>query len=99
MKAGEKPQAQSILAACLLSSASDWELRVDLGRQLKFPEYVTPTSLRPDLMLTSVSSKQVLVLELTAPWEDRMEEVNEHKRLKCNKLMEECWRRGLESPL
>ncbi|KAI4876462.1 hypothetical protein NFI96_002536 [Prochilodus magdalenae] len=89
VKAGEKPQAQSTAAASLLSAAPDWELRVDLGRQLKFPEYVTSTALRPDVVLTSVSSKQVLLVELTVPWEDRMEEANERKRLKYDELVEE----------
>ncbi|KAK0143665.1 hypothetical protein N1851_018141 [Merluccius polli] len=94
VKAGEKPRSKPTPSASLLSSASDWELRVDLGRQLKFPEYVTSTSLRPDLVLTSASLKQVLVLELTVPWEDRMEEANERKRLKYQELIEECRRRG-----
>lgn len=56
-----------------LWSAPDWELWVDLGMQLKFPDFATPTSLKPDMVLTSASSKQVLLLELTVPWEDRME--------------------------
>ncbi|XP_048863711.1 uncharacterized protein LOC125738598 [Brienomyrus brachyistius] len=94
VKAGEKPRPQSIPTSSLRSSASDWELRVDLGKQLKFPEYVISTSLRPDVVLTSVSSKQVLLLELTVPWEDRMEEANERKRLKYQELIEECRRRG-----
>lgn len=67
VKAGEKPRSKPTPAASFLSSASDWELRVDLGRQLKFPEYITSTSLRPDLVLTSACSKQVLLLELTVP--------------------------------
>ena len=94
VRAGEKPHPKPTPSASLLSSAADWELRVDLGRQLKFPEYVTSTSLRPDLVLTSASSKQVLLLELTVPWEDRMGEANEHKRLKYQELIEDCRRRG-----
>ena len=94
VKAGEKPRSKPTPSASLLSSASDWELQADFGRQLKFPEHVTSTSLRPDLVLTSASSKQVLLLELTVPWEDRMEEANERKRLKYQELIEECQRRG-----
>ena len=33
-------------------------------------------------MLTTGASKKVLLLELTVPWEDCMEEANEHKQLK-----------------
>ena len=43
-------------------------------------EVVAITTLRPDIVLTSVASKQVILLELTVPWEDRMEEANERKR-------------------
>lgn len=38
----------------------------------KFPEDVATTSLRPDVVLTSATSKQATLLELTVPWEDRM---------------------------
>lgn len=62
-------------SATLLWSASDRELQDDLGRELKFQEYVTPMSLTPDTVLTS--SKQLLLVELTVHWEDRMEEANE----------------------
>lgn len=67
-------------AATLLSSAPDGELQDDLGRQLKFQEYVTPMSLTPDMVL--ISSKLLLLVELTVRWEDRMEEANECTPLK-----------------
>ncbi|XP_061896860.1 uncharacterized protein LOC133645950 [Entelurus aequoreus] len=94
VRAGEQPQSQPKPAAGLLTSALDWDLRVDLGKQLKFPDYVTTTSLRPDILLTSVSSRQVLLIELTVPWEDRIEEANERKRSKYQKLVEQCRRGG-----
>lgn len=68
--------------ARLLSTASNWELQVDLGRQLTFPDKVTPTSLRPDVVLIPASSKQILLVELTIPWEDCINDANECKRLK-----------------
>ena len=94
VKAGEKPQAQRKSPAGLLSTASDWELRVDLQRQLKFPAHVTTTSLRPDIVLSSVSASQVLLLELTVPWEERIEEAYERKRSKYQELVEQCQRGG-----
>ncbi|XP_049442747.1 protein starmaker-like [Epinephelus fuscoguttatus] len=72
----------------------DWELKVDLGRQLKFPETVTITSLRPDLVLISEASEQVILLELTVPWEDCIEEASERKRAKYTELVEECRSNG-----
>lgn len=94
IKAGEKPCSKQNASVSLLSSAPDWELRVDLHGQLKFPEYVAETTLRPDLVLISSSSKQVFLLELTVPWEDHMEEANERKRLKYSDLVQECRSKG-----
>ncbi|XP_061772124.1 uncharacterized protein LOC133562186 [Nerophis ophidion] len=95
IKAGEKstPAARNTSSG-LLATARDWELSVDLGKQLKFPDVVAKTTLRPDIVLTSVASKQVILLELTVPWEDRMEEANERKSAKYSQLVEECRSNG-----
>lgn len=45
--------------------------------------------------ITSVNSKQIVLLELTAPWEDCIDHVNERKRDRYAELVEECeyrWR-------
>ena len=52
------------------------------------------TSLRPDMPLLSETFKQVIFLELTVPWEERMEEASERKREKYVELVEECCRWG-----
>ncbi|XP_061878077.1 uncharacterized protein LOC133630482 [Entelurus aequoreus] len=95
IRAGEKstPAARNTSSG-LLATARDWELSVDLGKQLKFPDVVAKTTLRPDIVLTSVASKQVILLELTVPWEDRMEEANERKSAKYSQLVEECRSNG-----
>lgn len=54
----------------MLGSAHDWQLQVDRGRQLKFPEHIASTTLRLDIVLTSDSSKQVVLVEFTFPWKD-----------------------------
>ena len=64
----------------LLSTSNDWELRVNLGKQFKFPAQITETQLRPDIVLFSTKTKQVVMIELTVPWEDRMEESNEREK-------------------
>ena len=98
VRAGEEtPATARTSSSGLLAKAQDWELKVDLGKQLKFPENVATTSLRPDLVLTSASSKQVVLLELTVPWEDRIEEANERKRAKYQELVEECRRNGWQA--
>ena len=58
-------------------SARDWQLLVDLEHQLKFPSHIAVTTLRPDIVLVSESTKQAVLLELTVPWEDRLEEAFE----------------------
>lgn len=46
---------------------------VDLERQFKFPKDITKTTLRPNM-------KSVVMLELTVPWKDRVDEAFEWKR-------------------
>lgn len=90
VKAGQKANHLGNSSGGLLASARDWRLQVDLGRQLRFPANIATTSLRPDLVLTSESTKQVVLLELTVPWEDRIDEANERKRAKYSELTSEC---------
>ncbi len=61
-------------------------MEVDLGKQLRFPPHITETTLRPDIVLWSDSLKSFLMLELTVPWEERMEEAFERKRAKYEEL-------------
>ncbi|XP_050957201.1 uncharacterized protein LOC127158092 [Labeo rohita] len=94
VRAGEKAQQRQSPPRGLLNTAQDWKLQVDLGRQLKFPEYILSTSLRPDMVITSDASKQVVLVELTVPWEDRMEEAHERKRAKYAEIVVECRNKG-----
>lgn len=90
VRAGEKTQHQPSSSRGLLATARDWQFHVDLGKQLKFPEDISATSLRPDTVLTSESTKQVVLLELTVLWEDQIEEANQWKRTKYVELVMEC---------
>uniref|UniRef100_A0A673L1F3 Junctional adhesion molecule 2b n=1 Tax=Sinocyclocheilus rhinocerous TaxID=307959 RepID=A0A673L1F3_9TELE len=94
IKAGEKHRVRPQLTTGLLHKASDWQLQVDLGKQLRFPQHIVTTSLRPDMIVTSEVSKQLIMLELTVPWEERIEEANERKRAKYQELVEKCRERG-----
>lgn len=89
VRAGEKSQHRTSPAGELLATARDWQLKVDLGRQLKFPDTIAVTTLRPDMVLVSETTKQVVMLELTVPWEDRMEKAFEKKRAKYEELANE----------
>ncbi|XP_076135417.1 GTPase IMAP family member 9-like [Alosa pseudoharengus] len=53
-----------------LSDSSEWNLRVDLNQQLRFPKEITTTNLRPDIILWSATARAVILAELTVPWEE-----------------------------
>lgn len=77
VKAAERWPKQGLLA-----SALHWQLKVDLGKQLKFPQHIVRTSVRPAMVLTSDSSKHVVIMGLTIPWKDSLEEVHGCKKNK-----------------
>lgn len=73
----------------LLATAQDWQLKVDIGRQLKFPENIALTTLRPDIVLVSETTRQVVLLELIVAWEDQMEEAFD-RRAKYDEVADVC---------
>ena len=77
-----------------LSSAKDWKVSVDLDKKLKIPAEITLTNLRPDMILVSKSSRQLGVVELTVPNEDRIEVSGELKRAKYEKIACEGRQKG-----
>ena len=83
----------------ILALANDWILLVDLKRQLRFPEYIAPTNLRPDIVISSKESKVCVIMELTVPWEERIKEAHERKMLKYAELVDKCkdngWKLGV----
>ena len=93
VKAGESA-ATGGRSKGVLATANDWEMRADLKKQLKFPEEIAHTSLRPDIVLWSKGTKQVVLIELTVPWEERMEEAYERKLKKYQDLILESQQNG-----
>ena len=79
-------------------SARDWQLLVDLEHQLKFTSHIAVTTLCLDIILVSESTKQAVLLELTVPWDDRLEEAFERKLSRYTGLVNDCqqggWRAG-----
>jgi hypothetical protein len=69
-------------------------MEVDLHRQQKFPPVIAVTNSRPDMVLWSIKSRQVVVIELTVPWEEHIEEANERKRSKYQQLVEDYQQNG-----
>ena len=84
------PPSGCKINSCLLSTAQDWQWRVDIGNRLKVPEQIATTILRSDLILWSTETKQVLLIELTVPWEENIEVACERKLEKYQELVEQC---------
>lgn len=93
-KKAPRPKTSSKQPRSILQYASDWELRVDLKRKLVFPQEVAVTTLRPDMVLTSRSTKTILVVELTVPWEDRLSISHQQKSAKYQDLIDEALLKG-----
>ena len=80
----------------ILDQAKDWQLEVDLDRQLRFPEIVQ-TNLKPDIVLWSAAMKKIIIIELTIPWEERCGEANKQKKAKYDELMTEFRGKGWQT--
>nr|XP_061825268.1 uncharacterized protein LOC133612115 [Nerophis lumbriciformis] len=94
VKQGGQPQSSSKSIQSLLSVGGEWNMKADLDRQLKFPQEITTTLLRPDIVLWSTSTKTVIMVELTVPWEEGMEAAFERKRDEYLELASECAQAG-----
>jgi hypothetical protein len=72
-KAGEKStKTKPVLQESFLEIARDWEFQADLpGTPLNIPAHIASTKQRPDIILTSNAAKQLVIIELTVPIEER----------------------------
>ncbi|KAK3766631.1 hypothetical protein RRG08_042410 [Elysia crispata] len=68
---------------CLLDGCDDWDVSADL------PEWDSHPRLRPDIVIHSASTQQLIMVELTVPYENRMEEAHIYKREKYMNLSKE----------
>ncbi|XP_041649202.1 transient receptor potential cation channel subfamily M member 4-like [Cheilinus undulatus] len=83
-----KPAART--PTSLLATGKEWEMRVDLRKQLVFPPEITLTTPRPDVLMWSGTAKRVLIVKLTVPWEEGIPAAHELKRTKYSALASEC---------
>ena len=85
----------------ILPQASDWRLKFDLDApafgQTKaphFPVEITMTGDIPDGVIWSASTKTVVWIELTSPWEENMTTWHDQKKSNYNQLKIDCEAQG-----
>ena len=74
VKEGKQPRGRrAALRSGVLLTANDWTLIYDSPEgPLVFPDHIIQTSLCPDVVIYSNTTKQVFMLELTIPMEDNI---------------------------
>ena len=81
----------------LLSAADDWVCAADLPGWNLYPEIISKTGLRPDIVLHSQKAKEILLIELTVPYESRIEEAHGFKMEKYADLARDLREAGLQT--
>ena len=81
-------------AGSYFDGAEDWNLQVDLNKHVKIPRAILQTNLRPDLVVMSEKKKLLGMMELTVPYEDRIEMSCEIKRNKYKDIVVAGERKG-----
>ena len=81
----------------LLDGADDWECTADLPGWNRYPEVISKSGMRPDIVIHSQSTKQVIMIELTVPYESRMEAAQIYKTEKYADLANNLKREGYQA--
>ncbi|GFO18259.1 reverse transcriptase [Plakobranchus ocellatus] len=80
----------------LLDGCDDWVVSADLPEWERHPDIIRKTALRPDIVIHSASTQQIMA-ELAVPFESRMEEAHSFKEGKYLDLTKEQKRDGYEA--
>ncbi len=94
VKEGQRPVVPSQVRQNLLQSAQGWEMEVDLGRKLHFPEAVLSTTLRPDIIMWSPGGKKIILVELTYRGRRAVRKLQRGKKVNTSNLSKTARTRG-----
>ncbi|GFR74377.1 reverse transcriptase [Elysia marginata] len=83
----------------LLDGCDDWEVSADLSEWDKHPDVIRRTTLGPDIVIHSPSSQQFIMVELTVPYESRMEQAHTYKKEKYLDLTKELEESGYRAKI
>jgi hypothetical protein len=95
-RAGEAPAApvKRNPRASIIQTAADWAVSCDLpGQQYFFPLAAAATAKRPDVVLCSASTNQLVLVELTVPNEVNIAAAQQRKASRYSELVAECSQR------
>ncbi|GFN92196.1 reverse transcriptase [Plakobranchus ocellatus] len=81
----------------LLDSCGDWVVSADLPKWERHPDVIRKTALKPDIVIHSASTQQIIMAELNVPYESRMEEAHAFKEGKYLDLTKELKRDGYKA--
>ncbi|GFO38856.1 polyprotein [Plakobranchus ocellatus] len=73
----------------LLDGCDDWVVLADLPEWERHPDVIRKTALRPDILIHSASTEQIIIVELTVLYDSRMEEAHAFKEGKYLDLTKE----------
>ena len=96
IKAGGKNETQSKSqeAKSILHRANDWEMSVDLPGLHNYPACIKQSGQRPDMVLFSKTANQIILIELTVPYETRIGERHAFKEAKYEDLAQNLRKNG-----
>ena len=83
----------------LFSGVTDWEMAADLPEWRKYPDFIKKTNMRPDIVLYSEDFKKVIIVELTVPYESRIDYQHQYKTAKYADLAAELKKVGFSSKI
>ena len=91
VREGKQPCGRrAVLRSDALLTANDWTLIYSSPEDpLVFPGHIIQTSLRPDVVIYSNTTKQVFIVELTVPMEDNIVQHHIDKENKYAKLLDD----------
>jgi hypothetical protein len=83
----------------LFQGTGDWVIAADLPPRRNYPDMIASTGLRPDIVVTSIRTKVIVIIELTVPYESNMSGSHEFKLAKYEDLVAQLHRQGYKTHL
>ena len=81
---------QAIPGQNILGLDDNWKVSADLhGLRNDYPKIISKKGLRPDIVLFSKENSKVILVELTIPFESRLEQSHDYKTSKYEGLKKE----------